>query len=92
MTTTRIDHTNHDHAATPAGRAACREAANITLSHAVDDYRAVLRLSKSRPGSPAWRKASRDSLRAITAHAALVNLTVDEALIKVQDIARLLPS
>jgi hypothetical protein len=86
----RISHTGHSHPATPAGRATCRDAANIALADAVNAYRKVIVLSKSRPNSAAWRKASSDHFVACKVHANLTGLTVAQVSEKVATIADML--
>ena len=82
-----ISHKNHNHPATPAGRAACREAANISLADAVDALRGV------RDGMSAEEFATLAQKHedACLAHAALVNITLEAAILKVGLIVSMLP-
>lgn len=86
----RISHAGHNHPATPAARAACRDAANISLADAV----AALRDCGARSAvadSPEWLAAARRHEDAVRVHAALTNITIEAATLKVGLIVSMLP-
>lgn len=83
-----ISHKNHNHPATPAGRAACREAANISLADAVD---ALRECQKHEGYSVPWVAAATRHQEAVAVHAALVNISVEAATLKVGLIVSMLP-
>jgi hypothetical protein len=84
----RISHTNHNHPATPAARAACRDARRIALADAVDARRRVLAHTKvRRDNNPTWRRLSSAAMTAEKVYAGLANITVLEAANMVRDLA-----
>jgi hypothetical protein len=84
----RISHTNHNHPATPAARAACRDARRIALVDAVDAYRALTAHRRVRKdNNPTWRRLSSAAMAAQKVYAGLANITVKEASDMVRDLA-----
>lgn len=87
---TTISHKDHGHPATPAARAACRTAANISLSIAVDALRGCSARSVV-PHSEDWNRYANDHQDAVATHARLTNLTIEDATLKVARIVEMLP-
>lgn len=84
----RISHAGHDHPATPAARAACRDAANITLADAVDALRDC---QNHAAYSVEWTAAAGRHQDAVRVHAALTNATIEAVTLKVGLIVSMLP-
>lgn len=83
-----ISHKGHNHPATPAGRAACRAAANISLADAV----AALRDCQNHTAySVEWTAAAGRHQDAVAVHAALTNMTIEAVTLKVGLIVSMLP-
>lgn len=82
-----ISHKGHNHPGTPAGRAACREAVNISLANAVDALRQV------HDGMPEaeFLALVKKHENACLVHANLTNTTVEAVILKVGLIVSMLP-
>lgn len=85
-----ISHTNHNHPTTPAGRAACRDAAAIALTDAVNALRGCGARSVT-PESAEWLESAHKHEAACEAHAALTNTTLEAVMLKVGLIVSMLP-
>lgn len=90
----RINHTGHDHPATPAARAACRKNANdvvlVALADAVDARRALDAHRKvRRDNNPTWRRLSLAAMRTAKAYADLAGMTPNDAADKIRTIAEI---
>lgn len=86
----RISHTGHPHPATPAGRAACREAANISLADAVNALRGCGARSVD-ADSADWHRYAAQHRAAVAVHATLINSTFEAVTLKVGLIVSMLP-
>jgi hypothetical protein len=83
-----ISHATHNHPTTPAGRAACRDAANIALADAVD---ALRNCGTVVGGSPEFVALANAHEAACTIHATLTNTTIEAVVLKVGLIVSMLP-
>lgn len=86
MTTTRTNHTGHDHPNTTAARTACRKATAGLLADAVDAYRKVMRSQKWNDSR--HRTNVTVSMNAVAAYAKATGMDNRAAADKVSEIAR----
>jgi hypothetical protein len=91
MTTTRINHTGHNHPATPAGRAACRDAISILMADMVVLRNRVIKFGKLQPNSTRWADACDAYDDTVKAYAELTGMSRREVSEKVIVVMNLLP-